>query len=505
MSLPLYHLLWHVPRLMFALYLRAALVCLAWLLLPAVAEAGGYYLSDIGTRGMGRAGAFVAAPDNVLAIHYNPAGLALLKGLHTETSITLVFTDIRFDRHCPCVADSQSDAATLDAALESRFAENPSQANTTLLVPFIGAAYGFDWHDLTVGFGIWGPNSGQFEYGNLPSPSLPRFAREAPSFPSRYSGIKVRTYEANFALGVGFSLFSNLRLGASAIVFQSGNDQTLHLWANSNLLGPEGPEDVNLDIPLRLDFLETFGLNWSLGASYDLPGGFSIGTSFRGKRSIRTDGTIDIELPPTLGGDPPLVSVLGRNVEVELNTAPLWRVGLQYRKPGWLTAEAAFVWEHWSVHERVVVRGQDIRFSVLGTEMELEPIVADRRWEDTWSIRVGGELHALEPWVSGRFGYFYEPSAIPSEWLDPSRIDLDKHGVSLGIATELYGFKLEISGMYVGLISEDVVDSRQLQVGPLASRELLTTVANGIYSGQYFMVSTALTFALDGLLSETAN
>lgn len=470
--------------------------------LPARADGAGFYLSDIGTRGMGRAGAFVAAPDNVLAIHYNPAGLALLRGLHTETSLTFVFTDIQFDRQCPCVDSAQPDAAARDAELESQFAGNTAEANTTLLIPFLGLAYGFDFMDLTIGMGVFGPNSGDFEYGRLPDPSLPRFARDAPTFTGRYSGIDVQTIEVNFAVGVGFSPIRGLRFGASAMAYRSGNDQVLHLWANSNLLGSEGPEDVNLDVPVRLDFLEGFGLDWSIGASYDLLStGFSIGTSFRGKRSIRTNGTIEVDLPPAIGaGDPPLVTVTGRNVEVEVNTAPLWRAGLQYRRPGWVTAEVAFVWEHWSVHDRVVVRGQDVRFSILGNEMELEPIVAERGWENTWSIRIGGEVHVLEPWLSGRFGYFYEPSAIPPDRVDPSRVDLDKHGVSLGFATEAYGVKLEVSGMYVGMVGEEVRNSRQVQLGPLPAPELLTTVGNGRYRGQYFLLSTALTFVLDDLL-----
>ena len=490
---------------MHTLAVRAALGCLPVFLVSGSVEGAGFYLTDIGTRGMGRAGAFVAAPDNVLAIHYNPAGLALLRGLHTETSLTFVFTDVRFDRRCPCVDPTDPDAAALDTTLERQFLDNPAEANTTLLIPFIGAAYGFDFWDFTVALAAWGPNSGRFEYGTLPDPSRPRFERDAPFFPGRYSGLQVQTIEANFALGFALSPVEGLRVGASAMVFQSGNDQTLHLWANSNLLGAEGPEDVNLDVPVRLDFRENFGLNWSIGVSYDLVPGLSIGSSFRGKRSIRTDGTITVGLPPAIGGgDPPLVTVSGRNVEVEVNTAPLWRAGVQFRHPGWLTAEAAFVWEHWSVHERVVVRGQDVRFSILGDAMELAPIVADRRWEDTWSLRLGGEVHVFEPWLSGRFGYFYEPSAIPPDRVDASRVDLDKHGVSLGLATEMYGAKLEVSGMYVGLKGEDVRDSQQRQLGPLPARELLTTVGNGRYGGEYFLLSVALSFSLDGLLDALA-
>src|SRR6185503_10934914 len=52
----------------------AALAVCAVCALASRAEAGGFYLGDIGARGMARGGAFVAAPDDLLAIHYNTAG-----------------------------------------------------------------------------------------------------------------------------------------------------------------------------------------------------------------------------------------------------------------------------------------------------------------------------------------------------------------------------------------------------------------------------------------------
>ena len=47
----------------------------AALLLPAAAQAGGYYYSDSGIVATGRGGAWVAGADTQFAQHYNPAGL----------------------------------------------------------------------------------------------------------------------------------------------------------------------------------------------------------------------------------------------------------------------------------------------------------------------------------------------------------------------------------------------------------------------------------------------
>ncbi|MBW2734022.1 MAG: hypothetical protein JRH20_16670, partial [Deltaproteobacteria bacterium] len=53
-----------------------------WLLLGSAlpATAGGYDYPDHGVTALGRAGAFVARADDPLALIYNPAGAARLKG-----------------------------------------------------------------------------------------------------------------------------------------------------------------------------------------------------------------------------------------------------------------------------------------------------------------------------------------------------------------------------------------------------------------------------------------
>src|SRR5206468_3659136 len=62
----------------------ALAVTFAMITAAGTAQASGLYVGDIGTRGMARAGAFIASPDSLLALHYNPAGLALLSGFQME-------------------------------------------------------------------------------------------------------------------------------------------------------------------------------------------------------------------------------------------------------------------------------------------------------------------------------------------------------------------------------------------------------------------------------------
>ncbi len=500
-----------------------SVLALTLLLSPTAAFAGGFYVSDIGTRALARGGAFVASPDSVLAMHYNPAGLSLLRGLHTELSVQLVSMNAKFQRSCPCV-DPALGSLDDDTALQSIYDANPVESNTPIAIPFLGIAYGLPWLDLTIGAGVWGPTSGRFDWGSPPDPNRPSFAQDSIAQPQRYSGIQMRNIEVNFALAVGMrplpSLLPGLRIGAAAMGYQSGNNQSLHLFVNSPTLA-NGPEDPELDVPVVLQFRENFKLNWAVGASYEIIEGLSLGSSFRGKRSIRAPGTLTVGLPERLQG---VVSLNGRDgtdgrplvgdIEAELNTAPIWRTGVQYKIDKLFSAEVAFVYEGWSTHDQVIIRPQGIQLSALGMDSELGNIISVRNWKDTYSIRVGGEVDLFKPLLGIQAGYFYEPSALrdgtdgePAR-LDASRIDLDKHGVSLGLSLAFYGFRLDVSGMYVQMLTTTITNSAVAMVAPLelpGGDRLLTTITNGTYSARLLIGSVKLSFALEDLLAASSD
>jgi long-chain fatty acid transport protein len=478
------------------------------ILSPAFAHAGAFYIADIGTQGLARGGAYVASPDSLLAMHYNPAGLSQLSGFHFEADLSLVDLDFTFQRSCPCVDPTIAGASGFDNMLNAQFAGHPASTNTPLAIPFIGVAYGFPFLDFTVGFAAYGPNAGKYKYGPPLSGLVtnPSFNRIAQTDPERYTALEATTLEANFQLTAAFQPFEHFRFGASGFVYQNGNTQTLDLWVNSATFANE-PERADFDIPITLTFKRNFALNWGVGATYDInagPGVLSIGSSFRGTRAIRADGTLDLSLPELLKSLG--VSVTGRDITIELNTAPIARAGVQYAIPHLFKAEVATVFEGWSVYNRVVVKPKDINVTLSPTDMQmLGRIIQPRGWTDTWSLRVGGEINALEPLVGFMAGYFFEPSAIPSDRVDASRVDLNKHGFSAGVSTTFFGATLRLAAMYVLLQSTDVKNSQVQLTGPLmpplGSNALFTTIGNGNYSGNYLIGSVSLSFALDPLLS----
>jgi long-subunit fatty acid transport protein len=464
------------------------------LIVPANALAGGYYIGDVGTRGMARGGALIAAPNDLLALHYNPAGLALIKGgFHLEADLNLVEFNHEFKRSCPCTGPDTLDAATLDRELKGKFiGRTAKEINGIQDIPYVALAYGFDWNHLTVGLAVYGPQGARRYQHKVEG-------EKASNQPQRYSSLNVEVEEIYYTLGVAASPIKGLRIGFGAQLFQFATKQELTLWANSSYITT--PEDPDWDIPTTLNFNSTLLPNWNLGLSYEVIDGLSVGASVLGKRSVRADGTSSIELPATAAA---IASIEGNKLELEINLPPIWRFGVQYAKPKIFSVEAAWVLEAWSVYDKARIRSKDVNIILNMMPAKLATIDIPYEFEDTWSIRVGGEFDMFAPYVTLGAGYFYEPSAVAPQLKDVSSPDMDKHGISGGLSTKWFGTTLSVAAQYIKLADLTVTDSKKALVGPLpepgGSQELLTTVANGDYSGDYFIVSASLSAVFDEVL-----
>ena len=69
---------------------RASIVLTACLLSAASARAGGFTVSEMGSRYAGRANAVVAVDDSPASVFFNPANLTALSGLHLEAGVSLI-------------------------------------------------------------------------------------------------------------------------------------------------------------------------------------------------------------------------------------------------------------------------------------------------------------------------------------------------------------------------------------------------------------------------------
>ena len=182
--------MWHENSVYQSVFLKLSGLLLA-VTFATPSMAGGYYVGDVGTRGMARGGAFVAAPNSLLSIHYNPSGLALLEGgFHLSGDLNLLDYQAAYARKCPCVNSELADADLLDQELTESFIGRTAEETRGLQeIPYIGLAYGFDWNHLTVGLAVYGPQGPRrFSY-NVPG-------AKPSEQPQRYSSLSVEVAEA---------------------------------------------------------------------------------------------------------------------------------------------------------------------------------------------------------------------------------------------------------------------------------------------------------------------
>ena len=107
---------------------------------------------------MARGGAFVAAPNSLLSIHYNPSGLALLDGgFHLSGDLNLVDYTSTYARKCPCV-DGDLLMQNYSTKNTESFMDGPQKKHEVFKkYRTFGMAYGFDWNHLTIGLAVYGP------------------------------------------------------------------------------------------------------------------------------------------------------------------------------------------------------------------------------------------------------------------------------------------------------------------------------------------------------------
>ncbi|NOY24249.1 MAG: hypothetical protein GXP62_00085 [Oligoflexia bacterium] len=123
---------------MFALFLSA--------LLSPSAHAAGYYFTDSGTRGMARAGAFIAGADDLSAQYYNPAALMHLDRPQVYVNYTMFHQGVSFTRED---LDAAGNVSTTWP--EVRNTAGPMQ------IPAIGVGHNFGMKNTYFAFGIWTP------------------------------------------------------------------------------------------------------------------------------------------------------------------------------------------------------------------------------------------------------------------------------------------------------------------------------------------------------------
>lgn len=446
------------------------------------AQAAGLFLTPRGVRPLARGGAFVAGADDMHALSYNPAGLALAK--------RQLLLDAGLPIHDTTYTRSIAGDGTYEPATVGHGLGVPSP--TLALV-----------HDL--GFAKYGLGFGLSVGADYPLVQNWADATDTPLAPQRYAiGSFDGTAMAKIAAGVGYQPWRWLAVGASVqVLVGSFNSQTtISTCDGASCIQPENPS-YDATIQMQAKGLVVPGGNFGLKLM-PLPW-LRVGLSWETGYRIAQAAHFRIRLPTaaiyanaTL--DPP--EPVG---EVSMQLPQTARIGVEAHKAGLGRVELSAVYEPWHVHDsiHVAVDSATLRNVVALSTYSIGNISLARGFRDTYSVRLGGEwiprfgaLAAHQP-LTLRAGAMFEPSAIPVDMMTPMSVDLDKILASVGAAYGLGRWQVELTVSHVFMWDRVVTDSKVYQTNPVRPAFTdVTAVGNGHYQSQATIVGAGVRLAL---------
>ena len=397
----------------------AALVGALALLSPREAAGAGLYFSDRGVRPLARGGAFVAGADDLGAIWYNPAGVVDAGTSFLADASWLHFT-------ADVTRSTQVTAA--DGTVGVTTFPKVSGSTHFLPVPTLAASYAFgDRKQFAVALGLFSPNSPVASYpltiGNPSQPSPARYSLvslDGSALVTTGAWFAVRPIEA-LALGVGVEVLTGS--------FQS--TQVLSACPPQSLVCAS--EEAQYDALSEVKAGPIVAPSGNAGVIYQVTPRVRIGASGQLPFRIDAPAKVTVKLPDAAEFDGAYQQ--GTSAHVRFNLPAVARLGVEVRPLDGLRVELAYVREFWSAQSTIQVVPENLQlYGVAGfpSPFGVSPITLPRNFHDTSSVRLGGEYTVPDSPVTIRAGLAYEESAIPTAYLSPLTVDLDKITAAVG-------------------------------------------------------------------------
>ncbi len=434
--------------------LIAALVALAWVCTSADdAFAGGFEVPENTTKSVARGGTGAVNKRDPSALYFNPALLPRARGAQVLFNVNFVNLNLEFDRD-PLVVDEGTSRE------ETRTFETVRNKDGFFPAPFLTASWDLGIDNLTIGAGIFGPSAyGERCYGERTDVGCEPDRDGA----ARYMLIRSSLIEFYASLGAGYRIelpAGALSLGVTGMATRLDTNFTLAVHGS---LDEEKEEDPDNDAIFHGRSMSDWALTGLFGLAYELDG-FRVAASYRPPISWEATGTAEMEPAESTG----LGELTEDGLTLETEQAGSLRAGLGYeggihpgdpRLPRY-DVEFNFVWEDWSRVEnfRITPHG-DIRLA--GTAIQpLGTIYQTKGYEDTFSYRLGSS-YAINEWLTGHAGGYYETGAQPDEVTSVDFVSWDRFSGGLGATFHLLDhWELDVAYMHVFSPERTVTDGQ---------------------------------------------
>jgi long-chain fatty acid transport protein len=443
------------------------LFIVAWVLwLPSGLRAGGYFVPDRGVRAYSRGGAFLVGNDDLSAIWYNPAALAGQRGTRIQVDGALVFWNMEFQRYTiPEVGDVYQ----------------PIQNSAPPLPdPSLAVSSDFGLSHWTFAFSAYGPYKG-----------LNHFSQDGSQ---RYSLVREDNLGYYLAVAAAWEPVDGFRIGLAPTLITLLINNTQAATAYSGIFG--GPEQTDLDAYVQFiakdEFVPTvmIGLWLSPGSWWPALNGLQLGFSLMPGVKIDARGSVRVRLPASYYYDG--VTVDPPEPEASTSFALPWivRAGVRYARPRF-DLEFNVVWETWSNFETITVKPLKptyFRNVPLIGDFVMLPLVLDRHYRDTVSLRLGGSVRPLD-WLVLRLGGYYENGATADEYFTVACADADKWALGAGVGVVWGMLELDVGYMHVFQVDKDIqVGQSQARQSNLSNPEDTVPVGAGFYHSSYDLI-----------------
>ncbi len=215
---------------------------------------------------------------------------------------------------------------------------------------------------------------------------------------------------------------------------------------------PDGDSEIKVDG-------DGWGYNLALLAA--LPARSSIGLSFRS--AVKIDYTGNATFSP-LG--------LSDGVRSSLTFPPILTIGIANHPSDQTVLEADVQWVGWSSIDKITIDFSD------PTSTDVE---TPKNWKDRYSLRLGAERSGEH--LALRAGYAWDVTPIPSETIDPSLPDSDKHTFAIGMGYLFHQAKIDLAYMYIVSRDRSVVNTLQTGGTPFDHRGKYSTKTHEVGIG----------------------
>lgn len=386
------------------------------------ANAGGFYVPEIGARAMSMAGAVVSTATDPSSIFHNPAGLAYVGGTHVQLNAMGAMANINYWRRP--IKNSDGRLTMFDKVSNTnRFGVVPSL--------FVGSNFGLKkWG---FGVGVYVPFGAQIEY---PEDGAQRYSIVEANLRNFFV-----TPTISYRLSSGWSFGAGFNYVFSTIELRQASSSVFVIGAPEDNLNPDSKYDgFNT---LKGKDTASFGANF--GLRYQHPDGrYGFGVSlmlptsadFRGDAEVRNE---------TIGGGETFEEFgeleKGKRDEkfhMRFRYPMVLRLGMNLRPFEAVSVNLDLNWQRWSTSKELVIDFEKNQPLLLLPGAILYDVVIPQHWKDTLSARLGIEYTPAKSLpLRLRAGVLLDQSPVEDRYFDMMTPDSDKLGLSGGVGYTL--------------------------------------------------------------------